>query len=53
VILGNPAMIQAYQTGIPGNGKPVPDGVRQAVKRNAAKRTATRSATTIPVMAAR
>lgn len=30
VILGNPAMIQAYQSGIPGNGKPVPDGARMA-----------------------
>ena len=30
VILGNPAMIAAYQAGIPGNGKPVPDGARMA-----------------------
>jgi hypothetical protein len=30
VILGNPAMISAYQAGIPGNGKPVPDGARMA-----------------------
>lgn len=30
VILGNPAMIQAYEAGIPGNGKPFPDGVRMA-----------------------
>ena len=30
VILGNPAMIDAYQSGIPGNGKPVPDGARMA-----------------------
>lgn len=30
VILGNPAMIQAYQAGIPANGKPVPDGARMA-----------------------
>ena len=27
-ILGNPAMIRAYEAGIPGNGKPVPDGGR-------------------------
>ena len=27
-ILGNPAMIQAYQAGIPGNGKPFPDGAK-------------------------
>src|SRR5262249_45314936 len=25
-ILGNPVMIQAFKAGIPGNGKPVPDG---------------------------
>jgi Cytochrome P460 len=30
VILGNPAMIAAYEAGIPGNGKPVPDGARMA-----------------------
>ena len=29
-ILGNPAMIQAYKDGIPGNGKPFPDGARMA-----------------------
>jgi hypothetical protein len=29
-ILGNPAMIEAYQSGIPGNGKPVPDGAKLA-----------------------
>jgi hypothetical protein len=28
VILGNPAMIDAYRAGIPGNAKPVPDGAR-------------------------
>ena len=30
VILGNPAMIEAYQAGIPGNGKAFPDGARMA-----------------------
>jgi hypothetical protein len=30
VILGNPTMIEAYQAGIPGNGKPVPDGAKMA-----------------------
>jgi hypothetical protein len=30
VILGNPVMIKAYQTGIPANGKPVPDGAMMA-----------------------
>jgi mono/diheme cytochrome c family protein len=29
-ILGNPAMIKAYQAGIPGNGKPFPDGAKMA-----------------------
>ena len=30
VILGNPAMIDAYKAGIPGNGKAFPDGARMA-----------------------
>ena len=30
VIVGNPAMIDAYKQGIPGNGKPFPDGARMA-----------------------
>jgi len=30
VILGNPVMINAYEAGIPGNGKPVPDGAKMA-----------------------
>ena len=31
VILGNPAMIDAYhQQGVPGNGKPFPDGAKMA-----------------------
>ena len=30
VILANPAMINAYQSGIPGNGKPFPDGAKMA-----------------------
>jgi hypothetical protein len=30
VILGNPPIIEAYKAGIPGNGKPFPDGVRFA-----------------------
>ncbi len=29
-ILGNPAMIEAYKKGIPGNGKPFPDGAKMA-----------------------
>ena len=30
VILADPVMIKAYQSGIPGNGKPFPDGARMA-----------------------
>jgi hypothetical protein len=30
VILGNPAMVDAYKAGVPGNGKPFPDGARMA-----------------------
>ena len=30
VIVGNPAMINAYKAGIPANGKPFPDGARMA-----------------------
>jgi hypothetical protein len=30
VIVGNPAMIEAYKAGIPGNGKPFPDGAKMA-----------------------
>jgi hypothetical protein len=30
VILGNPAMIDAYKAGVSGNGKPFPDGAKMA-----------------------
>src|SRR6201992_584943 len=30
IILGNPALIEAYKSGIPGNGKPFPEGARMA-----------------------
>ncbi len=30
VIVGNPAMINAYKAGMPGNGKPFPDGAKMA-----------------------
>ena len=30
VILGNPVMIEAYRSGAPGNGQPVPDGAKMA-----------------------
>ena len=32
VIMGNPATIDAYKQGVPGNGKPFPDGARMAKK---------------------
>ena len=40
-ILGNPAMIDAYQKGIPDNGKPVPDGAKMAKIHWTAKKSAT------------
>jgi len=30
VIVGNPAMIEAFRAGVPGNGKPFPDGAKMA-----------------------
>jgi hypothetical protein len=49
VILGNPAMIGAYQAGIPGNGKPFPDGARMAkIHWNATKSADAPSPTTVP-----
>jgi len=30
VIVGNPAMIDAYKEGVPGNGEPFPDGAKMA-----------------------
>ena len=33
VILADPLMIKAYQSGIPGNGKPFPDGAKMATRR--------------------
>jgi hypothetical protein len=48
-ILGNPVMIEAYQKGIPANGKPVPDGAKMAKIHWNAKRSATApSPTTVP-----
>jgi Cytochrome P460 len=29
-IVGNPTMIEAYKSGVPGNGKPFPDGAKMA-----------------------
>ena len=48
VILGNPAMIAAYQAGIPGNGKPVPDGAKMAKVHWAPKQNAFFPDATVP-----
>jgi hypothetical protein len=40
VILGNPEMIEAYQAGAPGNGKPFPDGAKMAKIHWGAKKSA-------------
>jgi hypothetical protein len=40
VILGNPAMIDAYKAGVPGNGKPFPDGAKMAKIHWTAKKSA-------------
>ena len=48
VILANPVMIQAYQTGVPGNGKPFPDGARLAKIHWNAKKMETFPAATVP-----
>jgi hypothetical protein len=47
-ILGNPAMIQAYQAGAPGNGKPFPDGARMAKIHWTPKKMETFPAATVP-----
>src|SRR6187401_1728435 len=48
-ILGNPAMIDAYKAGIPGNGKPFPDGAKMAkVHWNAKKNEAFPGQPTVP-----
>src|ERR1700755_1482361 len=48
MILGNPAMIAAYQAGIPGNGKPVPDGAKMAKVHWTPKRNAFFPDATVP-----
>jgi hypothetical protein len=40
VILGNPVMIDAYRAGVPGNGKPFPDGSKMAKTHWKAKKSA-------------
>jgi hypothetical protein len=49
VIVGNPAMIDAYKAGAPGNGKAFPDGARMAkIHWNAKKSSEAPAPTTVP-----
>jgi hypothetical protein len=49
VIVGNPAMIDAYKAGAPGNGKPFPDGAKMAkIHWNAKKSVEAPAPTTVP-----
>src|SRR4029453_12425841 len=48
-ILGNPEIITAYQAGVPGNGKPFPDGSKMAkIHWNAKKSAEAPAPTTVP-----
>lgn len=47
-ILANPVMIEAYKAGIPGNGKPFPDGARMAKIHWSPTPLATFPAATVP-----
>lgn len=49
VILANPVMIEAYLSGIPGNGKPFPDGSKMAkIHWNPIKSETAPTPTTVP-----
>jgi hypothetical protein len=48
VIVANPVMINAYQSGIPGNGKPFPDGAKMAKIHWNPKKMEAFPATTVP-----
>ena len=47
-ILANPAMIKAYSAGVPGNGKPFPDGAKLAKIHWSPKKMETFPAATVP-----
>ncbi len=48
-ILGNPEMIAAYEAGVPGNGKPFPDGAKMAkIHWNMKQSTEAPAPTTVP-----
>ena len=48
VIVGNPVMIDAYKEGVPGNGKPFPDGAKMAKIHWNPKKLETFTAATVP-----
>jgi hypothetical protein len=48
VIVANPAMIEAYRAGVPGNGKPFPDGSKMAKVHWNPKKLETFPAATVP-----
>jgi hypothetical protein len=48
VIVANPVMIDAYRAGIPGNGKPFPDGSKMAKIHYNPKKLETFPAATVP-----
>jgi len=48
VILANPVMIKAYRSGIPGNGKPFPDGSKMAKVHWNPKKLETLPTATVP-----
>jgi hypothetical protein len=48
VTLGNPVMIKAFQSGIPGNGQPFPDGAKMAKIHWNPKKHETFSTTMVP-----
>ena len=48
VTVANPVMIEAFRAGIPGNGKPVPDGARMAKIHWNPKKLETFPAATVP-----
>jgi hypothetical protein len=47
-ILANPVMIKAYQAGVPGNGKPFPDGAKMAKMHWNPKKMETFPSATVP-----
>jgi hypothetical protein len=47
-ILANPVMIKAYEAGVPGNGKPFPDGSKMTKIHWLPKKLATFPAATVP-----